>query len=125
VFQRWHVFPRNQAGEFYISLRPSTFGKLAPTETRGMPLSAFLAVEFLTLLRINPYTLLRKTTQSTYGLDLQKYFDCGLRYLPFTGCYGSGSDEPQPVKQHSQGGALWMKLLTCPAAVHYRLLVAK
>ena len=46
-------------------------------------------------------------------------------YKPFTGRYGSGSDETQPVKQHSQGGALWMKLLTCPAAVHYRLLVAK
>ena len=46
-------------------------------------------------------------------------------YKPFTGRYGSGSDETQPVKQHSQGGALWMELLKCPAAVHYRLLVAK
>ena len=46
-------------------------------------------------------------------------------YKPFTGRYGSGSDETQPVKQYSQGGALGMELLTCPAAVHYRLLVAK
>jgi hypothetical protein len=46
-------------------------------------------------------------------------------YLPFTGRNGSGSDETQPVRQHSQGGALGMKLLTCPEAVHYRLLVAK
>jgi hypothetical protein len=53
------------------------------------------------------------------------YFDCSFQYLPFTGRYGSGSDETQPVKQHSQGGALWMELLTGPAAVHYRLLVAK
>ena len=46
-------------------------------------------------------------------------------YKPFTGRYGSGSDETQPVRQHSQGGALGMRLLTGPAAVHYRLLVAK
>ena len=35
MFPRDCVLPRNQAGEFYISLRPSTFGKLAPTETQG------------------------------------------------------------------------------------------
>ena len=46
-------------------------------------------------------------------------------YLPFIGRYGSGSHETQPVKQHSQGGALGMGLLTGPAAVHYSLLVAK
>ena len=57
----------------------------------------------------------------TFSAFVKSFFP----YKPFTGRYGSGSDETQPVKQHSQGGALWMKLLTCPAAVHYRLLVAK
>ena len=56
---------------------------------------------------------------------LFRHFWQSFSYKPFTGRYGSGSDETQPVKQHSQGGALWMKLLTGPAAVHYRLLVAK
>jgi hypothetical protein len=54
-----------------------------------------------------------------------RHFWKSFLYKPFTGRYGSGSDETQPVKQHSQGGALGMELLTCPAAVHYRLLVAK
>ena len=54
-----------------------------------------------------------------------RHFGSLFSYKPFTGRYGSGSDETQPVKQHSQGGALGMELLTCPAAVHYRLLVAK
>ena len=71
--------------------------------------SANLQLNFLTLLRINSV----------------KYVRLRSSYLLFTGRYGSGSDETQPVKQHSQGGALGMGLLTGPAAVHYSLLVAK
>jgi hypothetical protein len=63
--------------------------------------------------------------QKHRGMPLSAFVKSFSRYKPFTGRYGSGSDETQPVKQHSQGGALGMKLLTCPAAVHYRLLVAK
>ena len=35
MFHRWHVFPWIHAGEFYLSLRPSTFGKLTPKEIPG------------------------------------------------------------------------------------------
>jgi hypothetical protein len=62
----------------------------------------------------------RNTGNAPFGI-VKVFFP----YLPFIGRYGSGSHETQPVKQHSQGGALGMGLLTGPAAVHYSLLVAK
>jgi hypothetical protein len=76
-------------------------------------------------LKWNP-AFLRKVSAAAGGPECPKPHLIPLfSYKPFTGRYGSGSDETQPVKQHSQGGALGMKLLTGPAAVHYRLLVAK
>jgi len=99
VFHRWHVFPELSGGQFYISLRPSTFGKLALRKHSGLPLSANFAVEFFTstaVSNINPLL----------GAMVWFWRDSAGQATLSRRCIG-------------------MKLLTCPAAVHYRLLVAK
>ena len=64
VFPRWHVFPRNQAdihcdcGRKYFASN-SRLETCPYRNTRECPFSAFLAVEFLTLLRINSVKYLR------------------------------------------------------------------
>jgi len=98
----WPCFPPESGGR----VRNSPLQKY-----RGMPVlvSAFLAVEFLTLLRINSvkYLRLRSSVLTLYwALWVWFWRDSAGQATLSRRCIG-------------------MKLLTGPAAVHYRLLVAK